>query len=105
MSAVKQDTDNGVRHAIEVRGPTTGLNPAGPSDLDLDVRRGKSLAWWGGSGTGKSVLLRSVVGLQKPHSGVVRIGGATYCEPNGLRARVWSEGSAFCSRRARCIHR
>lgn len=106
MSAVKQDTDNGVRHAIEVRGLDNRFGTQQVhQDLDLTCGAGKSLAWWGGSGTGKSVLLRSVVGLQKPHSGVVRIGGATYCEPNGLRARVWSEGSAFCSRRARCIHR
>lgn len=106
MSAVKEDTDNGVRHAIEVRGLDNRFGTQQVhQDLDLDVRRGEILGVVGGSGTGKSVLLRSVVGLQKPHSGVVRIGGATYCEPNGLRARVWSEGSAFCSRRARCIHR
>ncbi len=77
MSAVKQDTDNGVRHAIEVRGLDNRFGTQQVhQDLDLDVRRGEILGVVGGSGTGKSVLLRSVVGLQKPHSGVVRIGGA-----------------------------
>ncbi len=76
MSAVKQDTDNGVRHAIEVRGLDNRFGTQQVhQDLDLDVRRGEILGVVGGSGTGKSVLLRSVVGLQKPHSGVVRIGG------------------------------
>lgn len=76
MSAVKQDTDNGVRHAIEVRGLDNRFGTQQVhQDLDLDVRRGEILGVVGGSGTGKSVLLRSVVGLQKPHSGVARIGG------------------------------
>lgn len=47
MSAVKEDTDNGVRHAIEVRGLDNRFGTQQVhQDLDLDVRRGKSLAWW-----------------------------------------------------------
>ena len=33
-------------------------------DLDLEVRRGEILGVVGGSGTGKSVLMRSIIGLQ-----------------------------------------
>ena len=33
-------------------------------NLDLDVRRGEILGVVGGSGTGKSVLMRSIIGLQ-----------------------------------------
>lgn len=44
-------------------------------DLDLDVRRGEVLAVIGGSGAGKSVLLRSIIGLQEPASGTVRVFG------------------------------
>ncbi len=44
-------------------------------NLDLDVRRGEILGVVGGSGTGKSVLLRSIVGLQKPTHGTVRLFG------------------------------
>ena len=44
-------------------------------DLDLDVRRGEILGVVGGSGTGKSVLLRSITGLQKPAAGTVEVFG------------------------------
>jgi phospholipid/cholesterol/gamma-HCH transport system ATP-binding protein len=43
--------------------------------LNLDVYRGEILAVIGGSGSGKSVLLRSIVGLQTPASGNVRVLG------------------------------
>ncbi|MFZ5958320.1 ABC transporter ATP-binding protein [Pseudomonas knackmussii] len=43
--------------------------------LDLDVRRGEILGVVGGSGTGKSVLLRSIVGLRRPQEGEVRVFG------------------------------
>lgn len=43
--------------------------------ISLSVRRGETLAVLGRSGTGKSVLLRLIIGLQKPDSGSVRIHG------------------------------
>ncbi len=43
--------------------------------LDLDVRRGEILGVVGGSGSGKSVLMRSVLGLLRPHAGVVEVLG------------------------------
>ena len=42
-------------------------------NLDLDVRRGEILGVVGGSGTGKSVLLRSIIGLQEPDEGEIRV--------------------------------
>ncbi|MFP7673812.1 ABC transporter ATP-binding protein [Marivita sp. S0852] len=44
-------------------------------DLDLDVYRGEILGVVGGSGTGKSVLLRTITGLQKPAAGSVDVLG------------------------------
>lgn len=44
-------------------------------DLDLDIQRGEILGVVGGSGTGKSVLLRSIVGLHRPDAGSVRLFG------------------------------
>ena len=45
--------------------------------LDLDVKRGEILGVVGGSGTGKSVLMRSIIGLQMPDEGEVTVfGGA-----------------------------
>lgn len=46
-------------------------------NLDLDVYRGDILGVVGGSGTGKSVLLRSIVGLRKPTAGTVEVLGQT----------------------------
>ena len=43
--------------------------------LDLDVYRGEILGVVGGSGTGKSVLLRSIAGLQRPAAGSVTVLG------------------------------
>ncbi len=44
-------------------------------NLDLDVRRGEILGVVGGSGTGKSVLMRSIIGLQTPLAGEVDVLG------------------------------
>jgi phospholipid/cholesterol/gamma-HCH transport system ATP-binding protein len=44
-------------------------------NLDLDVRRGEILGIVGGSGTGKSVLLRTIVGLNRPVAGSIEIFG------------------------------
>ena len=46
-------------------------------DLDLDVRSGEILGVVGGSGTGKSVLMRSIVGLQTPTAGEIEVYGKT----------------------------
>jgi phospholipid/cholesterol/gamma-HCH transport system ATP-binding protein len=43
--------------------------------ITLNVSRGETLAVLGRSGTGKSVLLRLIIGLDQPDSGSVRIGG------------------------------
>ncbi|HCP00993.1 MAG: ABC transporter ATP-binding protein [Alphaproteobacteria bacterium] len=43
--------------------------------IDLDLPAGKSLAVIGGSGTGKSVLIKSIIGLLEPNSGSIRVDG------------------------------
>ena len=42
-------------------------------DLNIEVRRGEILGVVGGSGTGKSVLMRSIIGLQEPVAGQIRV--------------------------------
>jgi phospholipid/cholesterol/gamma-HCH transport system ATP-binding protein len=44
-------------------------------DLDLTIRRGEVLSLVGGSGTGKTVLLRQILGLEKPTKGEVTVLG------------------------------
>jgi phospholipid/cholesterol/gamma-HCH transport system ATP-binding protein len=61
---------------ISVRGLVTRFGTHTVHDgLDLDVRRGEILGVVGGSGTGKSVLLRAIVGLLKPAAGRIEVFG------------------------------
>lgn len=43
--------------------------------LDLDINEGESIAVIGGSGSGKSVLLKNIVGILTPDSGSIKIDG------------------------------
>ena len=45
------------------------------SNVNLQVEEGESLVVLGGSGTGKTVLLRNIMGLLTPDSGHVSVGG------------------------------
>src|SRR3546814_5137714 len=64
--------------AIRVRGLVNQCGDAVVHDhLDLDVRSGEILGVVGGSGTGKSVLMRSIVGLQTPTAGEIEVYGRT----------------------------
>jgi phospholipid/cholesterol/gamma-HCH transport system ATP-binding protein len=61
---------------IRVRGLVTRLGGRTIHDgLDLDVREGEVLGVVGGSGAGKSVLLRTIVGLMRPASGRIDVFG------------------------------
>ncbi|MBW9332352.1 ATP-binding cassette domain-containing protein [Herbaspirillum sp. RU 5E] len=68
--------DRATEAIIDVRGLRNQFGPQVVHDqLDLQVRRGEILGVVGGSGTGKSVLLRSIVGLQRPAAGQVKVFG------------------------------
>ena len=61
---------------IRVRGLRNQFGPQVVHDgLDLDVAKGEILAIVGGSGTGKSVLLRTIVGLNRPVAGTIEVFG------------------------------
>jgi phospholipid/cholesterol/gamma-HCH transport system ATP-binding protein len=49
-------------------------------DLDLEVRRGEVLSLVGGSGTGKTVLLRQILGLETPTRGEIKVLGQSVSE-------------------------
>ena len=64
------------RTIIEVRGIVNRFGRQVVHDgLDADIRAGEVFGIVGGSGSGKSVLLRTMLGLQKPAAGSVRIEG------------------------------
>ena len=56
--------------------------------LDMTVNRDEVFGIVGGSGTGKSVLLRTILGLQRPQAGVVRIDGADITRMSEAQLRV-----------------
>ena len=49
-------------------------------DLDLTVQHGEVLSLVGGSGTGKTVLLRQILGLEKPAKGEIKVLGQSVSE-------------------------
>ena len=75
---------------VEVRGLVNRFGDQVVHDgLDMDVRRDEVFGIVGGSGSGKSVLLRSILGLQRPQAGIVRIDGRdiTQDEPRAAARR------------------
>jgi NitT/TauT family transport system ATP-binding protein len=61
------------------------------SNITLDIRRGEFLCIVGGSGCGKTTLLRAVAGLVQPSSGTVTVGGAPVLEPRRDVAVVFQD--------------
>jgi phospholipid/cholesterol/gamma-HCH transport system ATP-binding protein len=74
-------------------------------NLDLEVRRGEVLGLVGGSGTGKSVLLKEIIGLMQPATGRIEVlGDVVTDDPEGrdlsLRQRwgvLFQVGALFSS--------
>lgn len=52
--------------------------------INLSIEKGKSLVVIGGSGTGKSVMIKSVLGIVTPDSGAIKVDGA---ETTGLKGK------------------
>jgi len=77
---------------ISVRGLRTqfGVNVI-HDNLDLDVRRGEVLGVVGGSGTGKSVLLRTIIGLNKARAGTISVFGDNVTEMNDAQQRAMQQ--------------
>ena len=70
--------------------------------LSLEVRKGEILGVVGGSGAGKSVLMRSIIGLQAPEAGEIEVLGRSITDAEGdddidIRARwgVLFQGGAL----------
>ena len=74
--------------------------------LSLDVRRGEILGFVGGSGSGKSVLLRTIIGLLPKRQGSIEVLGVDLDRrERGGAACGSSAAGACCSSRARCSRR
>ena len=73
--------ENQAEPAIDIRKVTKSFGSQRVLDgVSFEVQRGETLAVLGRSGTGKSVLLRIIVGLQTPDSGAALILGTNMAE-------------------------
>jgi len=69
--------------AVKVRGLANSFGKqVVHKDLDLDVHTGEIIGVVGGSGTGKSVLMRAVLGLRKPQAGQIEVLGVNALSEN-----------------------
>ena len=91
---------------IEVRDVVVGFGDHIVLDhVDLDVYRGEILGFVGGSGAGKSVLLRTIIGLLPKRSGVIKVfgielGAASDAERQTVERRwgvLFQQGALFSS--------
>jgi phospholipid/cholesterol/gamma-HCH transport system ATP-binding protein len=91
---------------VEVRGLVNRFGAQTVHDgLDMTVERGEVFGIVGGSGSGKSVLLRSILGLQRPQAGEVRLQGRVLnqlsaAELRGIKASygvTFQQGALFTS--------
>jgi phospholipid/cholesterol/gamma-HCH transport system ATP-binding protein len=100
-------TGNGGKQVvIEVRGVTVGFGDHLVLDqVDLDVYRGEILGFVGGSGAGKSVLLRTIIGLLPLRAGTIKVLGvemtaANSAERQSIERRwgiLFQQGALFSS--------
>jgi phospholipid/cholesterol/gamma-HCH transport system ATP-binding protein len=91
---------------IRVRGLVNRFGSETVHDgLDLDVHRGEVLGVVGGSGSGKSVLLRTIVGLNRPVEGKVEVFGRDVLKMSDRQRRqlenrwgvLFQDGALFSS--------
>ncbi|HEU0163255.1 MAG TPA: ATP-binding cassette domain-containing protein [Rhizomicrobium sp.] len=91
---------------IKVRGLVTGFGSKILHDhIDLDVYRGEVLGVVGGSGSGKSVLMRTIISLIRPKEGTIEVLGRPVSEAEvpAMRALemrwgvLFQEGALFSS--------
>ena len=91
--------------AVSVRGLVTRFGRQVIHDgLDLDIYAGEVFGIVGGSGTGKSVLVREIIGLIKPAAGHIEVFGQDTSEPGGMGEAVrrrwgvmFQDGALFSS--------
>ena len=90
MSAGRDEPDTGSNEpAVSVKGLTKSFGEQRVlNGINLDVSKGEILAVLGRSGTGKSVLLKLLIGLEQPDAGSIRIEGQ---EIAGLTGKPLSE--------------
>jgi phospholipid/cholesterol/gamma-HCH transport system ATP-binding protein len=88
--------------SVQIRGLRKSYNGTPVlKGIDLSVERGEIFAIMGPSGSGKSVLLKHVIGLETPDDGDILIEGESICEPGVMdkhrMAMVFQSGALLNS--------
>ena len=65
------------------------------NDVNLEVRKGEFISIIGASGCGKTTLLRTIAGLDKPDSGSILMNGEAISKPDHKRGFVFQQGGHF----------
>lgn len=106
MSSPAQMNGKDAEIVICVRGLVSAFGDRVIHDhVDLDVRRGEVMALVGGSGSGKSVLLRTIIGLNRQKEGSVKVFGEEVGDADSVSMRalqmrwgvLFQEGALFSS--------
>jgi len=76
-------------YVIEIEGlvNTVGANTILHRNLNLKVRRDEVMSLVGGSGSGKTQLVRVILGLKRPSAGRVRVFGVSWDDPSAKKVR------------------
>jgi len=76
-------------YAIEIEGLVNTIGPGVilHKDLEFKVRRDEVMSLVGGSGSGKTQLLRVILGLKRPAAGVVRVFGVSWGDSSAKKVR------------------
>lgn len=69
--------------------------------IDLEIRRGESIALVGPSGSGKSTILNLLLGFVAPSQGRILVDGLPL---DGLEARIWRARIAYLAQRPHMFH-
>ncbi len=102
----KNGNGKGHETIIKVRDLVVGFGDRNVLDhVDLDVYRGEILGFVGGSGAGKSVLMRTIIGLLPRREGSIEVFGVNLAEANDAERRgverrwgvLFQQGALFSS--------
>ena len=87
------ETPRSTEPVISVRGIVNRFGTQVVHDgLDMDVADGEVFGIVGGSGSGKSVLLRTILGLQRPQAGTVQLLGRDITQMSEAELRLAKAG-------------
>ncbi len=105
-AATSPTLPDGAETVVRIRGLTNRFGAQLVHDrLDLDMRKGEILGVVGGSGTGKSVMMRSIIGLKQPEAGEIEVFGTGTADLGDAAARdlrqrwgvLFQDGALFSS--------